>query len=647
MADGEIVIKLGALFLPYCSFRWPKYRGTVAKPVELDCPAQMYPALVNLAKGQPIGGWPLSITGPGEPGKSPTDATVVINGAWIDRVALHDQVCRLTLFDTRFLLGRRVADVDFRIVFGDGYLEGTDYNTLSKALDKLRDSIPLLGLLTTPAFSEKAPLAYLRDGTYLSGQSLPQGLGALLDAYNADLTMHNDGMLYTAGRGDIADSDKLPRADAYKWTTQPSWHSKGTYISGKPSTVVAYYPERHCIRMLYEGGDGTVAHAGPRELRVELEQVYADDGEYVTLDELLSNHDFTVGVDLTDTLLATCIMSDTFENAPIHDAYGTEEFNLVHKAVQDGWRRLFRVKFVDSVGHVGGWKDWAAGKIASDGSIIPVAVDCPWVEFLNVVQPNDSTGSNFLESVTTVNHESPSPFTVRFEGDGSSGVIRLVQKDLRDGNLAIPGALTAPLKVAVVNKLQDGEGDVFSLNDYKLIESESRGKARFDSSFTMAVYMCATRMMPNSEARWHAEQVATGLADADISFIELPPSSELVCVRDYVNASEAGHGRLGDGLGVILNQTALAADASQRSTGWILTHCAELEGFGLAESVMLFRDFEVDGPINELVLEVDITETSATVRTRITAGNLADLDARGRLATSRLAKREWKERGTV
>lgn len=645
MAGADIVIKLGDVFLPYCTFRFPKYRGVVAREVVLDCPAAMFDSLSALAKGQPIAGWPLSVTGPATPGNNPQGVTVTMANVWIDRVVKFDQTCRLTLFDTRFLLARRVSDVDFRIVFGDGYLNETNYSTTHSALGKLRDSVSWLATFTRSDWAKDAPNVTVRDNTYLSGQPLPLALGQFLDSFNADMTVKNDGRVYAVGREDIAGSAKLPTLDAYKWHVAPGWVTRGTYISGKPRTIVVYYAERHCLRILGGDANATIAHISPVELRVELEQVYADEGEYKTLDELLSDHNFDSS-DLTDDLIATCFMSDTCENAPIHDAYGSEDFNAVHKAVQDGWRRLYRLKFIGDKGALGGWTNWEPGKIASDGSIIPVAVECPWVEFLNVVQPEGEGEQKFVNSVTTVNHESPAPFTVRFEGSESSGIIRLVQKDLRDGNLAVPGALTEPLRVREVNKLEDGEGDIFSLNDYKLIESESRGKARFNSSFEVAVYMCATRRMPNDETRWHDERVAGALPNPDIAFIELPPSFELLCVRDYVNATE-GKAAQSDGLGAVLNQTALTDDATNRARGWELTHCAELEGFGIAEGPALFGDYEVGGPISEIRLDVEVTETSATVRTYISAGNLADLESRGRLATTRFAKREWKERGVA
>ena len=654
MPNGEIIIKLGDVFLPYCTFRFPKYRGTVAREVELDCPAVMFDVLANLAKSQPTGGHPMTFTGPATGGNQPSDVTATLGNVWIDRVVRFDQTCRLILFDTRFLLGRRVADVDFRVVFGDDYLNETNYSTTQAALTKLRDSISFLATLTSSDWAKDAPNVSVRDNTYLSGQSLPLALGSFLDSFNADLTMKNDGRLYVVGREDIAASSKLPGLTDYKWHTAPGWVTRGTYISGKPRVLVVYYNERHCLRMLANDSatEETQVRLGPKELRVKLTQMYADGGEYKTLDDLLSDNDFD-STDLTDALIATCYMSDTFENAPIHDSYGTAQFEAVHKAVQDGWRKLYKVEFVDDAGHVGGWTDWQAGQIASDGSVIPVAVECPWVEFLNVIAPEGSGYHPFVNSVSTVNHDSPAPFTVRFEGSESSGIIRLVQKDLRDGNLAVPGALVGDdgnptsLRVREVSKIQDGEGDIYSLQDFKLVESESRGKARFEPSFTAAVYMCATRRMPNDETRWHDERINTTLADPDIAFIELPPAHDILCVRDYVKDGTAGHFAMSDGLGPILNQTAVTADATQRALGWELTHCAELEGFGIAEGPKLFADYEVGGPISDISLEVEVTETSATVRTRISAGNLADLTSRGRLATTRLAKREWKERGVA
>ena len=528
-------------------------------------------------------------------------------------------------------------DVDFNIQFGDGYLDDTRQPTIRGAINQLRKSISLLSTLTTGASVNALPDVGLRDGLHLSGQSLSFGLGQLLESASADLTVHNDGRIYFIGRTGIDNSSKLPKQGDYKWATEPPWFTRATTIMGRPRTIYAYSPERHCLRIEYATGDDTVVSRGPQSLRVELEQVYSSGGEYFTLDELLSEYDFPG--ELTDADVAHAIMSETLEGTTLYDSYGTANFEAVQKALVDGWRRLFRIKFSGTNGALGGWKDWAAGKINADGSVQPVAVECPWVEFLNVALPTNGI-ERLVDSPMTVNHDSPSPFTVVFEGDVSNGIIRLQQRALRDNNLAIPGALTEPLRLAVKNSVEDGQGAAYTLDNMKLIEREDRGKARFDPTFSAAIYLCATRQMPNDETRWHSEAVK-GYSDGDISFVELPPG-EAVCVRDYVGGDKLV---LGDGLGAILNQDELTIDAGLRADSWKAEQTAALEGSGVAESLMLFNDYEVDGPISEITLDVKVTETSCTVQTIITAGNIGDTDVASRIAANRNANRKWQGAG--
>lgn len=643
-------LKIGNVFLPYSAFEWPKYRGTVARIVEIDCPAEYFSKLEALAKslqGKPTS---MTFTAPSSAGANASEDSRTINGVYITRVVkMNEAICRLFLADRRWVLSRFVTDGDYNERFGDGYLNETRAALYGQVLRKMIESqsdvdsaLSVNNFITTPA----------PDGLHQSGLAYPQGIGEVIERSGGSLAVWNDGYMRIVDRSDLASG--LPGINDYSWQTEPSWATQASWIGGRPRRIYVYYLERHCLRMQGAGYQGSIAHSGPQELRVELEQVYkgkyptgtvingvnmGGKTAYVTLEELLTSNGFAA-TDLTDAEIANCYMSSNFERATnIYSELDNDATKAVISAVHDGWRQLWRVKFVGVGGAIGGWTDWAFGKINPDGSVLPVTVECPWVEFLDAPAPSGG-GKDFIGTVTTINHASPAPFEARWEGgDPSLGIIRLHQRELESGNIAVPGALVAQLGIKRTSQLKDAKGKGYTIDGFDGIESEDRGMAQFQNSFTIAIYACATRRMPNNETKWHRESV-DGFADGDIDYIELPVGSELYCVRDYVSASESGKLAQADGLGRVLNADALEDDAQVRADVWKTMFTSPFEGFGIAEGIKAL-DIEVQGPIAEVVLEVGQDE----IRTRVVAGNLADNLARERIAQKRLADRKFKTAG--
>lgn len=638
---GTVSYNLGGVKMPYLHAEIPKYRGVQARVVTMDAPAEHFDALKNLARGLAGGPTYFEVTAPDKPGNKPGEATVRIDGIYILRVVKHNrQTCYVMFADARILLSRRVGDIDIRVRFGDGYLEGTDVPTYRAAVEKFVTSIDILTSGTSSAAYVDFGDASTRDHSYLSGLTLPNALGSLLEESGNSFTVGNDGKYRFPAQEDLLAVHKLPVKSAYAWHVEPGWEILDSLILGTPRRVVNYYHERHCLRLEGSDPNTTISSRGADELWAELEQVYSSEGNIYTLSELLEANGFGEN-DITDAQIAARFWTETFEGTTLYDSYGTGAFERVHGAIRSDWRRLWRIKFPKSKGHLGAWTDWAFGKINADGSVSAVAVECPWVKFLVEIAVQD--GNSIVGSPATFNMADNSPFSVQWEGDVSAGVIRMIPKALDRGAVAVPGALLSPL-VLEANRdgaIADGKQNVEKLDEFVIIERQDIGKARFDPSFQIAIYVCATKRMPNDETRWHARSVTTGLSDADIEYIEQPPSGELMLVRDYVHPTEQGHGSMGDGYGPYLNDAAVQTDAELRTEAWKIQHAAALDGYGIAESVMLFRDHEVRGPINEISLTIE----GQVVRTKITAGNLADTNQRNRVAQKRLADRKFKTQG--
>ena len=634
---------LGGVKLPYMYAEWPKYRGTVARTVTLECPGEHFKELKTLAKSLGGNATYLEVTGPDKPGNNPGEATVKIEGVYILRVVKHNkQTCYVMCADKRNILSRRVSDKDFLIRFGDGYLEGTEFTTYQSSLREVVKSHDVLrGNVGGSAYTDFAN-ASMRDGQHLSGLTLIDGLGAVLEESGNSLTVGNDGYFRFPACEDLDAVGKLPQVSQYSWHIEPVWSAAETLVLGVPRKVRCYYHERHCLRLVGAEEGRTVSTGGPRELQLTLRQRYSDSGTIYSLEELLVANGFAA-TELTNAEIARAFWTETFEGTNLNYAYGTAAFDRVHAAVRDGWRRLWKIDPTDAIGHIGGWTDWDFGKINADGSVTPVAVECKWVEFLTELAVQ--AGNDVIGSPMTINHDAgTSPFAVQWEGDVSSGVIRMVQRDKLRGSVALPGSLIDPLVVEInrSNVLADGKGKTESLDEFIVIERQDIGKAKFVADFDIAIYACATKRMPNDETRWHNREVASGLPDPDIGYVELPPSGELMLVRDYVVSGDASHFAQGDGFGPFLNDQQVQDNAELRTEAWKIQHLAALDGAGVAESIMLFKDTEVRGPINEVTLIME----SQVVRTRVTAGNLADARQRDRVAAKRLASRKFQAAGS-
>lgn len=635
MSVSDLV--LGGVKLAYCEFRWPLYRGMTPRAVEIEQPAALYPALKAMALG--LNGFPtyLAGDGPAKPGVSPGVRSFYFAGVYVASVSLLDAMrCRVVLYDRRYELTRRVMDKSYRIQFGDGYMNGTEKKTYREALEDIVGSIDLLEANLADDAYASVPETDLPENLLLDGLPLLTALGSLGETGGLDLCVDWMGKYYFANRADVEDST-LPGRSDYSWKMPPGWVIDENIRLQRPRTLRVYSKERHCLKLVGTDPNSTVSHNEPPELRVELEQVYSSKGEIYTLDELLVAYGFTAGA-ITDSEIANVYMTDTFQGTLI-EANGTANYNAVITAIKDGWRTLWRIKFVDSRGTLGGWEDWEFGQINADGSVSEVAVDCAWVEYLNVLDLPDNADTT-ISAKLTHNHIGPAPFTPVWEMGPADRVIRLTQKPLQDGNFAVPGALVSPLTVTVKPSVQTEEGESIPLDYYEIVDMEDRGKSRFFKSFNVAVYVCATRRAPNNETRWHAEDVEA-YEFGDIEDAEIPPGTQL-CVRDYATDSN----RQADGLGPLLNADVVKADAERRAEAWKIAFGQQAAGEGLAESVMMATEWKVNGAIAEISLEASIEGQGVQVfRSRMIVGGLVDADAIEKRAAILVKERGMKEAG--
>lgn len=646
MAGGESILKLGPVFLNYCEFSWPRYRGLQPVPVEIHQPAERWGEIAGYLST--LNGGPATITvgGPNRAGSRPGDDEVVIGGVYIHHADADDLTCSITAYDARWRLLRFINDADFNIQFGDGLLEGTEAPFYKDAVKRIINRTPAIKELFAPDALDRIPAMRCPNWQRISGLPSLVALPLLCEEGGFDITNRADGLLTFSNRVD-APNQYLPGPDAYDFQTTPGWHAGRSITLGRPKVFRVYSTERHCLRLVNDDPTATTSGSLARELRVQLEQVYVSEGQVYTLEELLEAHDFAP-TDLTDAQIAATIMTPTLQGTVIDDFSRTDDGKKVLDAVKDGWRQLWRIQYPDALGKWGAWTDFIFGKILSDGSASSVAVECPWVE-LYVVHEADNDDSTTANADLSKNHASPSPFQPTWEFDEAAGIIRLQvdRSQLRNRqNLAIPGALIEPLRIKAQAVVGDGEGENISLPNYRIIESEDPAKAQFDANFEIAIYLCATKRLPNNDTRFHMEQTP-GYADGDIAWVEIGPG-EVLAVRDYVEPGDAEHPALSDGLGRLLNKAELEDDAARRAQQWQVLYGMRRYEPVVAEGLQMFRDLDLNGPINSISLDLTLEGPGGDVqamRSRLLVGELSDPRAIDERKRMRSANRRYSARG--
>ncbi len=642
-------------------FNFPMYRGTEARKFKVYGFGPRWPAYKALVGGLAGGFAKLTMRGSKEAGPNPGKLTVTIPDIIVLKATQVNEVSvELECYDSRLLLTESVNAMDFNMLFGGDYLENTEASTYKDAIQRFCEANPLIkSRLDADAYAG-IPDRPLENNVHLSALMSPDPLGYLCDRAGCDLAIELEtGKWYFASRAD-ATPQWFAGFEQYAWRVRPGFLALETIITRKPRNIIAYYWEHHTLRVEGVDDQSTVSTYGPDENKVSLTQVYRDDtlGIYSTLNELLDNHNLTGKA--TDATIARAFFANSAQGCQLHPL-DTFDRKVVWGIIRRDWRRLWRITFPS--GSTGGWDQWRFGQIQDDGSVEPISVECPWVEFTRVISTD---GQGKLEGRPwTFNHdddEQKAPFIATWDNGPESGVIRLVVQDsadrMRDEIPPLPGTLTVThdngttgdaLLIIAKSKVDNGEGDVGNLkavDHLRIFGREDISKGRMQTSFRMAVYLTGRRFMPNDATRWHKE-TAAGFANGDIEQVELPPGDEVQVYRTYVGGDHATAEWIeSDGLGLTLNNMEVKDDAIRRAEVWKLTHCLASTGQGHADRLNLAKRRRlIDGPIQEAELHAVKEGAAAETFVIVRVGNLADDKARSLTAQKRIASRKVEVQG--
>ena len=132
---GETRVLLGGKFPLAGPFTFEWYRGTDAKPFTFDIPTARADDLIQFVNGLTAGETFLELHAPDKGGNRPGTKVYKIQGVFVERIVKTNPLkTRVTLYDRRLQLARRIMDKDFNLQFGDGYLNETREATYAEAI---------------------------------------------------------------------------------------------------------------------------------------------------------------------------------------------------------------------------------------------------------------------------------------------------------------------------------------------------------------------------------------------------------------------------------------------------------------------------------------------------------------------------------
>jgi hypothetical protein len=622
-----IEVLIDSFPIEFQTVRVPRYRGVHSIPIQIYGSEATYQAIRALVTAKDR--VKLEVAGPGEPGGNPAVARVQYDDLYVHSLRMHnDSTWLLELYDRRFELSRRIAALDVNMRFGDGAVPGTNFGDTLAALKALTDSIDVVkDNLDRTAFAQ-VPSLQLPEDTPLAGMGARAALDYLSDVAEVDLDVRG-GKFRFADRSDIAGSPVLAQLSNLPWTSRPSFMIDAPTYKNLPKRFHVYFQERHTFRLVGRNGRATIAPPPGMDPSafMALEQVYSYNGEYLTLDELSLAIFGLVPRGISDEAIASSYLTENLDGCSIGGQPLTQhsaDARTFIGVIKRDWRRLWRIEA--PLGTLGGWSDYEFGALRSDGSVSAQSVRCLWVEIYNTIR---SQSGSFIGADASRNHPAPSPFVPVWDGGPESGVIRLAGVlDTSGGetkagsiqhpnNEAHPGHLTGTLRVGVVTQVQDGSGQTIGFQGFTPIEIQNKTQAKFVQSFEIAIDLTATRRVPQTLDRFWLEDLG-GFSNGTVDHHEI--MAPILAYREF--------GNIGDGFGAVMNTAEVSREAENLKQQWMREFTLASEGDGVCESLIAFRDLDIQGPIRQITLEIDSDETGTYMRTRVEFGNLASPHAR-------------------
>lgn len=645
---ADTVVTFGGLVLDYTRIEFPSPRGWTAEPFSFRQLANR----VDEFRGLPYVN-DMTVECTSEPGnRDGAPETITIRGLrLVDVIEVDDEFCDVVVTDVRDELANRVCPADVNQRWKDGYLNSTRFQYMPDLFEYLAPLIFILqDALAGDAFDELPQEGdyELPDDERLSGLPLPEAGQRVQQLLAIDPVVGVDGLLRFVRRG----QDVPFSVDAYNWLLDatPAWSVESRSPRGLPRTYRFHFWEKHVIPLTNrDPGDSSATSFPPAELETQLEQVYAFDGRYGTLAELLTFYEVP-SISADD--IGGFIMTANFEGSTIERGT-SQNAGVVIGILKRDWRKLWRVKYPQNVGRKGGWTDPQFGMFETltdkdgqtiyTGDVSGAPVRMEYAEYLAEVDEGQETQTTLDDNIVirSVKKDADgllpvAPFTVAWESDAVGEVFRLSPNPGPDQQEVYPGRITNNAQHALAVQLRStmvlddgGEFDMPFEVRYIPLPSDMRF-AQSENEFELEVFMVATRRLPNTAEKWTAVE-RDGFANGDVEVLEPEVGEEVYALRDYINPRE-GKPAASDGLGLVLNQDDLDRNADRRTRVLKDNAGTLVGGAGVAIGVALLNDnSHPRGAVGSYTLEIE----DVSVLTRVEVGDLDDVRAREQRARIR------------
>lgn len=680
---AKTIVEIEGVGIDMVRLDWPLYRGVQARELRVPLSLARYVTLKQKFKNSKgIISIKIKCTNDSR-GK---EAVREVQGVRVlEIVKATDMTCFMRLADARADLAQFISVSNINLKFKDGYVDGTEINTVADALRLIVRRA--MHLFAPDAFTalESRPIP---DNLLTAGSAAPVTLDYLLSKFGADLTCWIDGKLRFATRGDV--SSKSPLVQSYMpWVRgkQPGWMTEAREQFRLPKKLRFAYKRRHMFLVPIRGyqTNSTYAQPNTNPLSVEAEQIYVDETTNrvtLTQGELLEKYAPGSSATVDDAYIGKVIMSDNLDlpdgTPSLISRNGTAERNKLARILKRDWGKLYRIKYSNSKGAWGGWTDLAIGMFAPEipagqsplpsgvtptlpagvtegtkgqspptssfgatDDVIEGGMRGEWCEFLTTIYGGTAQqiiGHTLVQNNRRVPPLPTMPFTGKWENE-AEGIVRLEQNPLPDGSVAMPGIVSNIDAMKIRLTQTPVEVDGVTVYSRWQCSVPTWDKATITRNQTSYLIIVGTRRWPNDEGqfKWHEVEA---FPDGNVPFQEfevpdLPALYDFVDTTRDIDGNE--HPDFGDGFGRQLNANNTRFDAEQRAAAFIEFMGRSFEGEGVCAGIRGL-DEKITGSIDEIILNLDGPLVTTTIR----CGNLSDDAGRKERARQRLASRAIK-----
>lgn len=550
--------------LDECTFRLPVHeRGVRPERVEIRQGGLRYASFDALARAE--GTLEIEVVTIGRNGQP--ELSIIQN--WdIDKVVDGPgNTCTIHLQEARRELAWYTCTQDINLKRWTGYVPGTagyepgakpGGNTkiidtplnMKEALQAFSLLPPLRDRMHPEAF-DSAPETPIRDQIFISGLQMDQAAEVLEEVTGLDLVLDPATRLYCWRPRQDTSGALSPDWQDHAWLHRPGWTRRSTLRTAYPERIVGQYRKRRTLHVVNKNyydrltGDFAIDQVGlPGIPKVIFENVYDFAGRWMTLGDMLEVAGYPRdalgdpdgptgrGNKTAELTIASNIMEDNWGGTALFYAARPSTVDkgidaLVRKAIRDGWRKYYAIRFLNDQGVNlwGGYSDLHLGEENFGGGFRAGQVFTGWTEIYAKPQVDKIEGTGREAYRMVEDHEaglgypgdvlerlefpwtgfdgarysqlSVSPFKLEWK-DRDNGIVWVKANSSRlRGSTAFVGRPTkkslAALSSGAKNSNDQNEKDIAKVADARIdaLPTEAKRALQFRETYDLHAYISA------------------------------------------------------------------------------------------------------------------------------------------------------------